>query len=113
MIQSFADKETEKDSIMPPNKLYEIAPPGRILREESLEGSGITQTALAKALGLTQPRVNELLQGRRRPPPRPFLWNRCAVLDELTIRRRPSDRRASHRQKDRVRSYAHGLVRLF
>ena len=48
------------------NKLYEIAPPGRILREEFLEGSDITQTALAKALGLTQPRLNELLQGRRR-----------------------------------------------
>lgn len=51
---------------MKPNKLYEIAPPGRILREEFLEDSGITQTALAKALGLTQPRVNELIQGRRR-----------------------------------------------
>jgi len=32
----------------------------------ALEDSGITQTALAEALGLSQPRVNELIQGRRR-----------------------------------------------
>ena len=51
---------------MKTNKLYEIAHPGRILREEFLEDSGITQTELAKALGIMQPRVNELLQGRRR-----------------------------------------------
>jgi len=57
---------TKIHSTMTLNKLYEIAPPGRILREEFLEDSGITQTALAKALGLTQPRLNELLQGRRR-----------------------------------------------
>ena len=38
----------------------------KLSNEEFLEDSGITQTALAKALGLTQPRVNELIQGRRR-----------------------------------------------
>lgn len=39
--------------------------PGEILREEFLEPGAITQAALAKKLGWTRTRLNELIQGKR------------------------------------------------
>ena len=40
-------------------------PPGEILRHEFLEPLGITQKALAEALGITRVRVSEIIRGRR------------------------------------------------
>ena len=39
--------------------------PGEILKEEFLEPAGITQTELAKHLGVPIQRVNELVRGKR------------------------------------------------
>lgn len=39
--------------------------PGRILRQEFLEPAGITQYRLAKATGLSQVQVGNILRGRR------------------------------------------------
>ena len=39
--------------------------PGEVLLEEFLRPSGLTQVALAKKLGWTRARLNELIQGKR------------------------------------------------
>ena len=39
--------------------------PGEILLEEFLQPGGITQTAMAKQLGWTTTRLNELIKGKR------------------------------------------------
>ena len=39
--------------------------PGEILLEEFLEPEGVTQAALAKKLGWTTTRLNELIKGKR------------------------------------------------
>ena len=39
--------------------------PGEILLEEFLQPAGMTQTALAKKLGWTRARLNELIRGKR------------------------------------------------
>ncbi len=39
--------------------------PGEILFEEFLRPAGITQTAMAKQLGWTTTRLNELIKGKR------------------------------------------------
>jgi antitoxin HigA-1 len=39
--------------------------PGEMLLEEFLKPLGITQTALAKRIGVSYPRVNELIHGKR------------------------------------------------
>ena len=39
--------------------------PGEMLLEEFLKPHGITQTDLAKRLGISFPRVNEIINGRR------------------------------------------------
>ncbi len=39
--------------------------PGEILLEEFLEPAGMSQTALAKKLGWTRTRLNELIKGKR------------------------------------------------
>jgi len=44
-------------------------PPGEILRHEFLEPLGITQKALAEALGITRVRVSEVIRGRRAVTP--------------------------------------------
>lgn len=43
-----------------------IDPPGRILLEEFIEPSGLTQKAVAEATGINVVRLNELIQGKRR-----------------------------------------------
>lgn len=43
-----------------------IDPPGRILLEEFIEPSGLTQKAVAEAAGIPYVRFNELIQGKRR-----------------------------------------------
>ena len=39
--------------------------PGEILLEEFLQPAGITQTAMARQLGWTTTRLNELIKGKR------------------------------------------------
>lgn len=39
--------------------------PGEMLREEFLAPMGMTQTELAEKLGVSFPRINEIVQGRR------------------------------------------------
>lgn len=39
--------------------------PGEILRHEFLEANGITQDRLAKAMGVSRFRVNEIINGKR------------------------------------------------
>lgn len=45
----------------PPNPFH----PGEILLEEFLKPGGITQIALARELGWTRARLNELIKGKR------------------------------------------------
>lgn len=40
-------------------------PPGEILQEEFVEPLGLTQEQLARGLGVTRRRVNEIINGRR------------------------------------------------
>ena len=47
------------------NKPAPLTPPGIILREEFFEQMGITQLAAAKATGIPQSRLSEILAGRR------------------------------------------------
>lgn len=47
------------------NKTTSLLHPGIILREEFFEPMGITQLAAAKATGITQSRLSEILAGRR------------------------------------------------
>jgi addiction module HigA family antidote len=39
--------------------------PGEVLREDFLRAMGLTQYALAKALGVSQIRISEILNGKR------------------------------------------------
>lgn len=39
--------------------------PGEILRKDFMEPAGLSATALAKALGVTPPRINDILRKRR------------------------------------------------
>ena len=39
--------------------------PGEILKKDLLEPAGLSETALAKALGVSPPRVNDLIRRRR------------------------------------------------
>jgi antitoxin HigA-1 len=45
----------------PPNPIH----PGRMLHEEFLEPAGVTQRSLAKKLGWTVAKLNELIHGKR------------------------------------------------
>jgi antitoxin HigA-1 len=45
--------------------LREPTGPGQILQEEFLEPLGISQAAFARHAGWTQPKVNEIVSGRR------------------------------------------------
>lgn len=47
-------------------KLYSPIPPGEILREDFLDGFGITQHKLAVAIGVPPRRINETVHGKRR-----------------------------------------------
>lgn len=47
-------------------KFIPIDPPGRILLEEFIAPSGLTQKAVADACGIPYVRFNELIQGKRR-----------------------------------------------
>jgi addiction module HigA family antidote len=47
-----------KDKAQPPH-------PGEILRKDFMEPAGLSATALAKALGVTPPRINDILRKRR------------------------------------------------
>jgi addiction module HigA family antidote len=49
--------------MLPLNRIS--AHPGRILSREFLEPSGISQAQLARDLGISQNRVNELIRGKR------------------------------------------------
>jgi addiction module HigA family antidote len=43
--------------------------PGEVLREECLEPLGISQTEAAERLGISYPRLNEVVNGRRSVTP--------------------------------------------
>jgi addiction module HigA family antidote len=45
----------------PPNPIH----PGKMLQEEFIAPSGVTQRALAKRLGWTVAKLNELINGKR------------------------------------------------
>jgi len=47
-------------------KLLKNPHPGEILQEEFLEPLGLSQNALAQAIGVPSNRINELVRGRRR-----------------------------------------------
>jgi len=51
-------------AIMPSKKL-KLSHPGRILREEFMESVGLSAYALAKALGVPLPRVNDIVREKR------------------------------------------------
>ena len=53
---------------MPDQRDNEFAPvaPGEILAEEFLAGHGLTQAALARALGISPNRIAEIIHNRRR-----------------------------------------------
>jgi addiction module HigA family antidote len=53
--------------------------PGEILQEEFLAPLGITQVALAKHLGISTQRVNELVRGKRSVTPE-TAWLLAAAL---------------------------------
>jgi len=60
IIESFADKQTEKQK---PAILR--ATPGRILKEEFLEGFNLTQAELSERTGIPRSTVNEIIKGKR------------------------------------------------
>ncbi len=45
----------------PPNPIH----PGRMLREEFLDPAGVSQRAMARRLGWTVAKLNELINGKR------------------------------------------------
>lgn len=48
---------------------FEPTHPGEVLREDFMKPLGLTQYALAKALGVTQVRIGEIVQGKRAVSP--------------------------------------------
>ena len=80
----------------------EIAPvtPGEILAEEFLAGFGLTQAALARALGISPNRVAEIVNNRRRITAdtalrlglffgtMPEFWQNLQAHDDMTTARR-------------------------
>ena len=47
--------------------------PGEMLLEEFLKPLGLTQVELAARIGVSYPRVNELVHGKRAMTPNPFI----------------------------------------
>ncbi len=50
-------------------KKIKLAHPGRILREEFMEPDGLSAYALAKAIGVPLPRVNDIVREKRAVSP--------------------------------------------
>jgi len=50
---------------MMPKAVFPPVSPGEILKDEFMEPLGISQNALARALGVPANRINEILQGKR------------------------------------------------
>lgn len=42
-----------------------LTPPGKILKQDFLDAMGVTQYALAKAIGVPARRINEIVHGKR------------------------------------------------
>ena len=61
MSGSLTTTESRQMARQPQNPFH----PGEILLEEFLQPSGITQTAMARQLGWTTTRLNELIKGKR------------------------------------------------
>lgn len=73
--------------------------PGEILHEEFLEPLGLTQVALARHLGISVQRVNELIRGKRGITPEtawllsqalgttPEFWINLQTSHDLALRR--------------------------
>ena len=56
--------------------------PGETIREDVLEPLGMSVNQLAKALGITATRLNDVVRGRRESPPIPL----CAWRDTSGLR---------------------------
>ena len=50
-------KERDRDSDCP-------SPPGQVLKEKLVEGMHLTQAQLARAIGVSRPRINMIVRGR-------------------------------------------------
>lgn len=73
--------------------------PGEILQDEFLEPLGLTQVALAKHLGISVQRINELIRGKRGITPEtawllaqalgttPEFWINLQTAHDLALRR--------------------------
>ena len=48
------------------NRRIKPTHPGQVLLDDFLEPLGMSQNALAKAIGVAPPRVNDIVRGRRR-----------------------------------------------
>ena len=46
-------------------KLIPLTHPGKFLEEDYLEPLGLSRRALARAIGVSAPRINDLVRGRR------------------------------------------------
>ena len=70
MIQTFADRDTEDLFKIDHMMLYDMAmdtliTPGEILLEGYLKPMGISQNAMARAIGVAPRAINEIVHGRR------------------------------------------------
>jgi addiction module HigA family antidote len=75
--------------------LREPTGPGEILQKEFLEPLGISQSALARHVGWTQPKVNEIVTGKRGITPQtamvladafattPLFWLNLQIAQDL------------------------------
>ena len=49
--------------------------PGEVLKHDFMDPFELSSTALAKAIGVTPARINEIVRGAGASPPRPpFVW---------------------------------------
>jgi addiction module HigA family antidote len=70
MIRSFANHGTQDvfDGFLEMTSLPKSRPPthpGEMLREEFLSPLGMSQTELAQRIGVSYPRINEIINGKR------------------------------------------------
>lgn len=81
------------------------APPGEILMEEFLRPLAITQTALARHIGVPVRRVNEIVRGRRAVSPETaqLLAAALGTSPEFWVNAQASYGLATHRINVRVR----------
>lgn len=84
--------------------------PGEILQEEFLDPMGLTQVALAKHLGVSVQRINELVRGKRGITPETawLLAQALGTTPEFWINLQTSHDLALRRPKRRIRKIRRG-----